>query len=150
IVIIKRTELADAVVMTVKRANPTLIRRFATFAIIGESRYASHLADFASEAAALQAHDELAKQSASRGARGGRMTALRQAALALAAKGMRVFPCWERSKEPITKQGVLEATTDPHKIEGWWCRREFNVAIATGPDSGIWVLDLDDDDEDEA
>src|SRR5215831_6308491 len=74
------------------------------------------------------------------------MTALRQAALALAAKGMRVFPCWERSKEPITRHGVLEATTDPHKIAGWWCKRDFNVAIATGPDSGVWVLDVDGDD----
>jgi hypothetical protein len=72
-------------------------------------------------------------------------TPLGTAALALAARGLRVLPCWERSKNPITDHGLKEATSNQHKIAGWWCKRDFNVAIATGPGSGIWVLDVDGD-----
>jgi hypothetical protein len=70
---------------------------------------------------------------------------LREAALALAAKGMRVFPCAERGKEPAIADNLRRATTDPNGIAGWWTTRDFNIAIAAGPDSGIWVLDVDGD-----
>jgi len=73
------------------------------------------------------------------------MTSLRKAALALAAKGMRVFPCVEHGKEPAIHDNLRRATTDPNTIAGWWSTRDFNVAIATGPDSGIWVVDIDGD-----
>lgn len=73
------------------------------------------------------------------------MKALRQAALALAAKGMRIFPCVERGKEPAIHSNLKRATTDPNVISGWWRRYELNIAIATGPGSGIWVLDVDGD-----
>jgi hypothetical protein len=70
---------------------------------------------------------------------------LREAAIALAQKGMRVFPCMERGKEPAIALGknLQRATTDINLISGWWSSRSFNVAIATGEGSGVWVLDID-------
>jgi bifunctional DNA primase/polymerase-like protein/primase-like protein len=73
------------------------------------------------------------------------MTLLGKIALALATKGMRVFPCVERSKEPAIHDNLKRATTDPNIIAGWWSTRDFNVAIATGPGSGIWAVDIDGD-----
>lgn len=64
-------------------------------------------------------------------------------ALALAAKGMRVFPCSERGKEPAIHANLKNATTDPAIIGIWWKTRSYNVAIATGEKSGVWVLDID-------
>ena len=73
------------------------------------------------------------------------MTDLRTAALKLAAKGLRVFPCVERSKEPLINDNLKRATTDPNIVAGWWSSRRLNIAIATGAKSGIWVLDIDGD-----
>jgi Bifunctional DNA primase/polymerase, N-terminal len=74
------------------------------------------------------------------------MSALRNAALRLAAKGMRVFPCRERGKEPMFKRWPEYATTDPNRINNWWSSGAFNIGIATGPGSGVWVLDPDNED----
>ena len=71
------------------------------------------------------------------------VTPLGTDALTLAAKGMRIFPCAERSKEPAIADNLRRATTDPNVIRGWWRSRNFNIAIATGAASGIWVLDID-------
>jgi hypothetical protein len=71
------------------------------------------------------------------------MTPLGKAALALAAKGLRVFPIVERSKDPAVLGGFKRATTDPNIISGWWRSRDFNIGLATGADSGVWVLDVD-------
>jgi hypothetical protein len=73
------------------------------------------------------------------------MTTLGIAALKLAEKGMRVFPIIERSKEPAIHNNLERATTDHNKISGWWSKRHFNIGIATGEGSGIWVLDVDGD-----
>jgi Bifunctional DNA primase/polymerase, N-terminal len=64
-------------------------------------------------------------------------------AQAYAAHGWPVFPCQPGSKEPATRHGFLDATTDPDRI-GWWWRRQpgANVAIATGQ-PGPDVLDVD-------
>ena len=65
-------------------------------------------------------------------------------ALALASRGLHVFPCRPRSKEPATANGFKDATTDPDTIRAWWRREpQFNVAFATGPASGCFVLDVD-------
>ena len=54
-------------------------------------------------------------------------------ALALAHKGMKVFPCLPRQKEPATEHGCKDATEDPEIIRTWWRERpDCNVAIATG------------------
>lgn len=58
-------------------------------------------------------------------------------------KGLRVFPCWPRAKNPIPKNGLYAATTDLAQIAKWWPDDANNVAIATG--AGIVVIDLDND-----
>jgi Bifunctional DNA primase/polymerase, N-terminal len=64
-------------------------------------------------------------------------------ALAYAGHGWPVFPCQPGGKEPATRHGFLDATTDPDKITWWWRRQpEANLAIATGQ-PGPDVLDVD-------
>jgi hypothetical protein len=65
-------------------------------------------------------------------------------ALALAARGLHVFPCRPRDKRPATANGLKDATTDPDIIRAWWQQQpDNNIAIATGAASGIFVLDVD-------
>ena len=71
------------------------------------------------------------------------MTALRDAALKLAQNGLRVFPLWPRTKDPMVKGWPEKATTDPNVVRGWWRSGDSNIGIATGANSGIWVLDVD-------
>lgn len=65
-------------------------------------------------------------------------------ALRFAEHGFHVFPCWPRDKKPATEHGLKDATADLAVIERWW-RQEpnFNVAIATGAASGVFVVDVD-------
>lgn len=61
-----------------------------------------------------------------------------------AAFGWKIFPCGERSKSPLTPNGVKDATGEHATIWEWWHRwPKANVAVATGIASGLWVLDLD-------
>ena len=73
------------------------------------------------------------------------MTSMLEAALRYAKRGWPVFPLAPRSKQPMRgSSGLLEATTDRERIERWWTRDpDANVALATGPASGVWVLDVD-------
>lgn len=66
-------------------------------------------------------------------------------ALYYANLGFSVFPLWKKSKNPITKNGLYDATTDEKQINYWWGRYpEDNIGIATGKVSGnIIVVDLD-------
>lgn len=64
------------------------------------------------------------------------------AALDLAGRGWRVFRIKWQDKEPATKKGFKDATVDQDKILKMFTRK-YNLAIATGPESGVWVLDLD-------
>jgi hypothetical protein len=73
------------------------------------------------------------------------MSALRDAALQLASKGMRVFPLWPGTKEPLIKDWPKRATTDINVVRGWWRSGHYNIGVATGEGSGIWVLDVDGD-----
>jgi hypothetical protein len=71
------------------------------------------------------------------------MTAL-AAALDYAARGFAVFPCWPKTKEPSCRRGFKEATTNPATIRRWWlARSDFNIAIATGVQSRVWIFDID-------
>ena len=64
-------------------------------------------------------------------------------AMALAAKGLEVFPCLPRAKRPATANGFKDATTDPDGSGRGGARPDFNVAIATGAVSGVFVVDVD-------
>jgi hypothetical protein len=64
-------------------------------------------------------------------------------ALAFARVGIPVFPC-DTLKRPLTMRGHRDATTDVRIIRQWWaCWPDALVGIPTGPDSGVWVLDVD-------
>jgi hypothetical protein len=66
------------------------------------------------------------------------------AALDYAARGFAVFPCLPRSKLPAFPGGFKNGTTNPATLRRWWLANpEYNIGIATGVRSGIWVLDVD-------
>lgn len=83
-------------------------------------------------------------------------------ALRYAVMGWRVFPvhgirdgactcgnahCERPGKHPVrelVRDGLKSATTNPALISAWWTNAPWaNVAVRTGPDSGIWALDVD-------
>ncbi|NLN01118.1 MAG: AAA family ATPase [Lentisphaerae bacterium] len=67
-----------------------------------------------------------------------------KAALAYAAMGWHIFPCRPGTKVPMTTNGVKNATTDEATIRDWWTRcPTANIAVACGPASGIYVVDVD-------
>jgi hypothetical protein len=68
-----------------------------------------------------------------------------EAALAYASLGWRVVPCRPGSKVPAVKEWTRVATSDRQQIESWWRgpHAGHGVCIATGAESGIWVLDVD-------
>jgi hypothetical protein len=66
------------------------------------------------------------------------------AALALASCGLYVFPCWPQDKRPATPHGCRDASCDPELIRYWWRQDPaYNVAVATGALSDIFVIDID-------
>lgn len=69
------------------------------------------------------------------------MNDLLRAALHYAELGYAVFPCVRGRKEPLTKNGFLDATSDAEQIEAWWQRYpNANVALVT---DGLVVVDVD-------
>jgi hypothetical protein len=65
-------------------------------------------------------------------------------ALAYAARGLLVFPCASRSKNPagwLARHGVSDATTDELTIRRWFRDETLNIAIA-GSDAAVF-LDVD-------
>lgn len=72
--------------------------------------------------------------------------ALVAAAIRYAERGWPVFPCRPRGKTPATRNGLKDATTDQGLITGWWEQwPTANVAVRTGAESGLVVLDVDGD-----
>ena len=68
-------------------------------------------------------------------------TAQHLAALHYAAEGFAVLPIWPNAKNPLTTNGVNDATTDHQQINEWWARwPTANVAIHT---KDLLVLDID-------
>src|SRR5690625_720974 len=66
------------------------------------------------------------------------------AARSLASAGVPVFPCVPGEKRPLTRSGFHDATTDLDQVSAWWDRWPgANLAIPTGPASGIEVVDVD-------
>jgi hypothetical protein len=70
-------------------------------------------------------------------------------ALALAREGLAVFPCAPGQKTPACTHGCNDATTDIITIQTWWQENpKYNIGIATGAVSGIFVIDIDNGDAD--
>jgi Bifunctional DNA primase/polymerase, N-terminal len=58
--------------------------------------------------------------------------------------GWRVFPCLPGRKEPAIKGWQVAATRDLEQVGQWWrSRPDCNIGLACGPDSGLYVLDVD-------
>ena len=84
---------------------------------------------------------------------------LLNAALSYAARGLRVIPvhdvsggscscgkadCKNVAKHPRTARGLKDGTTDPATIRQWWMTwPTANVAIVTGPESGVVMIGPD-------
>lgn len=67
-----------------------------------------------------------------------------EAALKYAALEWKIFPLLPGQKVPYTKHGVKDATSDPAKITEWWTRwPNANIGLACGPESGVYVIDVD-------
>jgi Bifunctional DNA primase/polymerase, N-terminal/Primase C terminal 1 (PriCT-1) len=65
-------------------------------------------------------------------------------AIAYAERGLPIFPCQQRSKEPACSRGVHDATPNLERIHAWWgsCR-DLNIGLACGAPSGLFVMDFD-------
>lgn len=73
------------------------------------------------------------------------LSALGEAAFSYAARGIKVFPCKLRGKEPLTKHGFKDATTDETQIREWWTKwPDANIGAPTGA-NGWSVIDIDSD-----
>ncbi|WP_417235622.1 bifunctional DNA primase/polymerase [Arthrobacter sp.] len=71
-------------------------------------------------------------------------TPLLEAAILLTRHGVPVFPCAPEGKQPITRHGFHDATTDPAQVEAWWRRfPAANIGMPTGRASGVSVVDVD-------
>jgi putative DNA primase/helicase len=71
-----------------------------------------------------------------------KLSALGEAALEYARRGWPIFPLWPRAKEPITKHGFKEATTDATQVRQWWSNHpRANIGLACPPN--FLVLDVD-------
>jgi hypothetical protein len=68
-----------------------------------------------------------------------------QAAHHYANRGWRVLPITPGRKHPPIQGWQDAATTDHDTIDNWWTGlyRDHGVGIATGPATGLWVLDID-------
>jgi hypothetical protein len=73
---------------------------------------------------------------------------LLEAALEYAKRGWLIIPCKPRTKLPMTANGIKNATKNEATIRAWWQRwPNANIALACGPDSGIYIVDVDVDEE---
>jgi len=58
--------------------------------------------------------------------------------------GWRVLPVRNRDKVPALPEWQRAASTDEATVARWWVDRPAcNVGVATGPESGLWALDID-------
>ena len=71
------------------------------------------------------------------------MTPLVEAAVKLGARGLPVFPCVPRHKEPLFGDNLQLASCDQVIIRRYWDPTDCNIGIATGRRAGVWVLDVD-------
>lgn len=75
---------------------------------------------------------------------------LLEAALEYAKRGWLIIPCKPKTKLPMTANGVKNATNNAETIRAWWQRwPNANIALACGPESGVYIVDVDVDEEKE-
>lgn len=66
-----------------------------------------------------------------------------RAALRYADRGLATFPCEERGKRPLTRQGYHDASRDEGTLHEWWAQWPgANVGLPCEP-NGIIALDVD-------
>src|SRR3990167_7996887 len=64
--------------------------------------------------------------------------------LRYAEKGWNVFPLVPNNKNPLTQNGFKDATKNPDQIRAWLEDKPLaNIGIATGKESGFFVIDID-------
>lgn len=69
---------------------------------------------------------------------------LKDAALAYAEAGYKIFPCRPMDKVPLVSGGFHVASSDKAQVELWWKQwPEANIGLPTGAVNGLVVLDFD-------
>jgi len=63
-------------------------------------------------------------------------------ALRIAELGYKVLPC-NQDKEPILKGWPEKATADAQQIKAWFSNTDHLLAVKTGPETNLFVLDVD-------
>ncbi len=59
------------------------------------------------------------------------------------ALGFPVFPC-KPDKSPFIAGGFKAASSDEAQIRAWWTQfTDAMIGVPTGPNSGVWVTDID-------
>lgn len=62
----------------------------------------------------------------------------------MAERGWRLLPCAPRGKTPLLKRWPTLASSEFATVQGWAAKHpECNWGVATGPKSGVFVLDVD-------
>jgi hypothetical protein len=62
----------------------------------------------------------------------------------IAERGWRLFPLKGKEKQPLVTDWPRQATNDHARLESWAKRFPgCNWGMATGPESGVFVLDVD-------
>jgi len=57
--------------------------------------------------------------------------------------GWLVFPCLPKTKNPMTPNGFYDATTERETISRWFNGKKPNIAVRTGRESKVFILDVD-------
>lgn len=72
------------------------------------------------------------------------MNPLLEAAKAYVSLGWYIFPCVPGGKAPANRNGCRGASNDLAQIERWWSENpNYNIALACGVASGVYVVDID-------